>query len=338
MSKRYKITIHDTTDSFEASPGEPVLDAALAQGILLPHGCRGGFCGSCLGEVLEGEVDYPEGLPDALSEADAAAGKALFCKAVARSDLEISVPEYRRESHEVKTLPARIETLQRLSDDVMRMVLKIPEHEHFDYLPGQYLDILLKDGRRRSFSMASPPGAGRPIELHIRHVPGGFFTGQVFNQLKPKDILRIEGPFGSFWFRDDSPRPAIMVAGGTGFAPIKAIIEDLIDKGSTRPLHLFWGVRAKADLYLRDLVEGWVARHPNIHFTPVLSEPAPADQWTGETGFVHEAVARAFPAMSAYDVYLCGPPVMIEAAKRVFAGQGLPESQLFYDSFDFAES
>ncbi len=337
MTKKYKIRIHGTADSFEAAPGEAVLDAALAKGILLPHGCRGGFCGSCLGEVLEGQVDYPEGLPDALTEEDAAAGKALFCKAVALSDLEIGVPEYRKESHELKNLPARIETLRKLADDVMLMKLKIPEHETFDYLPGQYLDILLKDGRRRSFSMANPPGEGRLIELHIRHVPGGYFTGQVFSTLKPKDILRIEGPLGSFYFREDSPRPAIMVAGGTGFAPIKAIIEDQLAKGSTRPIHLFWGVRAKADLYMRELVEGWVTEHSNLHFTPVLSEPAADDDWAGETGFVHESVANAFPSLSGYDVYLCGPPVMIEAAKQQFGKQGLPEAQLFYDSFDFSE-
>jgi len=337
MSKTFTITIHDTDDSFTAEPGESVLDAALEQGILLPHGCRGGFCGSCLGDVLSGEVDYPEGLPDALSEADAEQGKALFCKAVAQSDLDIRVPEYRKEAHEVKNLPARIERLEKLTHDVMLMVLKIPEHESLDYLPGQYLDILLKDGRRRSFSMANPPGSGL-IELHIRHVPGGYFTGQVFDTLKPKDILRIEGPLGSFYFRDDSPRPAIMVAGGTGFAPIKAIIEDLIATGSTRPIHFFWGVRARRDLYLASLVTSWTEQHPNIHYTPVLSEPGDDDQWEGETGFVHETVARRFPALSGYDVYLCGPPPMIEAAKAQFAKQGLPDSQLFYDSFDFSTS
>ena len=336
MTDKHKITIHGTGDSFEAEPGEAVLDAALHQDILLPHGCRGGFCGSCLGEVLEGKVTYPEGLPDALGEADAAEGKALFCKAVATTDLEIKVPEYRKESHEVKNLPVRIETLRKLNHDVMLMELKIPEHEQFDYLAGQYLDILLKDGRRRSFSMANQPGKGKLIQLHIRHVPGGYFTGQVFDSLKVKDILRIEGPLGSFYFRDDSPRAAVMVAGGTGFAPIKAIIEQLIDSGSTRPIHLFWGVRAKADLYMLSLVESWTAKHANISFVPVLSEPAQEDQWEGETGFVHEVVARQFPGISAYDVYLCGPPPMIEAAKAQFAAQGLPDAQLFYDSFDFS--
>lgn len=336
MSKKHKITIHDTSDSFEAEESEPVLDAALEQGILLPHGCRGGFCGSCLGQLLDGEVTYPDGLPDALSEEDAAAGKALFCKAVAKTDLEIQVPEYRKASHEVKNLPARIETLHKLNHDVMLVKLKIPEHEQFDYLAGQYLDILLKDGRRRSFSMANAPGKGKLIELHIRHVPGGYFTGQVFETLKPKDILRIEGPLGSFYFRDDSPRASIMVAGGTGFAPIKAIIEDLIDRGSTRPIHLFWGVRAKADLYMLSLVENWTRDHRNISFVPVLSEPAEEDRWEGETGFVHEVVVREFPGISAYDVYLCGPPPMIEAATATFGAQGLPESQLFYDSFEFS--
>ncbi len=336
MTEKHKITIHGTGDSFEADSGEAVLDAALHQGILLPHGCRGGFCGSCLGELLEGEVTYPEGLPDALTEADAALGKALFCKAVALTDLEIKVPEYRKESHEVKNLPVRIETLRKLNHDVMLMELKIPEHEQFDYLAGQYLDILLKDGRRRSFSMANPPGKGKLIQLHIRHVPGGYFTGQVFDSLKVKDILRIEGPLGSFYFRDDSPRAAVMVAGGTGFAPIKAIIEELIDSGSTRPIHLFWGVRAKEDLYMLPLIEGWSEKHRNLSFVPVLSEPAPTDQWQGETGFVHEVVARQFPGISAYDVYLCGPPPMIEAARTQLAAQGLPDAQLFYDSFDFS--
>ena len=336
MSQEYKIVIEETGDSFAAEVDEQVLDAAMRQGILLPHGCRGGFCGSCLGEVVKGEVEYPDGLPDALSEEDRARGKALFCKAIATSDLVIKVPEYRSESVELKNLPARIERLELLNHDVMLMELKIPEHETLSYRAGQYIDIVLKDGRRRSFSIANAPGEGNLIQLHIRRVPGGFFTGQVFEKLQPKDILRIEGPLGSFYFRDDSPRQAILVAGGTGFAPIKAIVEQLMATGSTRPVHFFWGVRAEEDLYMRGLVEGWDRKHPGFHFTPVLSEPDSATHWEGETGFVHEAVAKVFPALISYDVYLCGPPPMIKAAKARFAEQGLPDTQMFYDSFDFS--
>jgi CDP-4-dehydro-6-deoxyglucose reductase len=336
MSLEYSVTIESSNDAFKVDTGETVLDAALRQGILLPHGCRGGFCGSCLGEVISGEVVYTEGLPDGLSEEDAAAGKALFCKASAISDLTIKVPEYRKEKFDIKMLPARIEQLQKLNHDVMLVELKLPEHETFRYMAGQYIDILLKDGRRRSFSMASPPGEGHLLQLHIRRVPGGYFTGQVFETLKEKDILRIEGPLGSFWFRDDSPRQAILVAGGTGFAPIKAIIEQQLASGSTRPLHFFWGVRASQDLYMRELVEAWDAEYPNFHFIPVLSEPAAEEQWEGETGFVHEAVARRFPALGKFDVYLCGPPPMIDAARERFSSQGLPDTQIFSDSFEFS--
>lgn len=338
MKNEFKVTIHGTVDSFTTKAGEAVLDAALRQGILLPHGCRGGFCGSCLGEINSGQVHYPEGLPEALSEEDADAGKALFCKAVAKSDIDITVPEYRKETQRVRSFPARIELLDKLNHDVMLMKLKLPPNERFEFLPGQYIDILLEDGRRRSFSMANAPREDNLLDFHIRLVPGGHFTTRLFQQSKLKDILRIEGPLGSFYFRQESPRPAIMVAGGTGFAPIKAIIESLIEQRSTRPIHLFWGVRSKRDLYLQDLPETWSRECPNLHYIPVLSEPEPTDHWDGETGYVHEAVAKHFPSMAGYDVYLCGPPVMIEAARDQFESKGLPKEQLFFDSFEFSSN
>ena len=218
----------------------------------------------------------------------------------------------------------------------MRLYLKLPNNERLQFLAGQYVDILLADGRRRGFSLANPPHADELLELHVRHVPGGFFTGFVFERMKDKALLRFQGPLGTFFLREDSPRPIILIGGGTGFAPLKGILEHAFHIGLNRSLHLYWGARAKMDLYLDALPHRWEAEHPNFRYTPVLSEPRPEDAWEGRAGWVHEAVAADYPDLSGYDVYMSGPPPMIEAAKLAFAAQGLSAEQLFYDSFEFS--
>ena len=196
----------------------------------------------------------------------------------------------------------------------------------------------MKDGRKRSFSLANAPHDDAVLQLHIRHVPGGAFTEQVFSTMKLRDILRFNGPHGSFYLREDSAKPMILLAGGTGFAPIKAIVEHAIAENCQRPMFIYWGAKAKVDLYQNVLPEKWAAEHGHIRYVPVLSEPAADDAWAGRSGLVHQAVLADFPDLAGYQVYACGAPVMIEAAKRDFMGQGLPEDEFFADAFTFSAS
>jgi CDP-4-dehydro-6-deoxyglucose reductase, E3 len=334
----FTVTIRPSGHQLEIEDDESVLDAALRQGFALPYGCRNGGCGSCMGKLLQGEVDYGPKRPRALGEEDEAAGKALFCQAFAMSDLEIEVPEIgAAKDIVVKTLPARVVEMTRLNHDVMELRLKLPAIERLQFLAGQYIDILLKDGRRRSFSLANPPHRDETLELHVRHVPEGFFTGQVFTTMQPKALVRIEGPLGTFFLREDSSRPILMMAGGTGYAPLQGMLEHAFAEGVDRPIHLFWGARRHEDLYRDEQLRAWCAEHPNLTYTPVLSEAEDDPEWGGEHGWVHDAVLRAYPDLSGFDVYMSGPPPMVEAAKRTFIAHGLPEGQLFFDSFEFAE-
>lgn len=331
------VTIQPSGHQFTCEDDETVLDAALRQGYALPYGCRNGACGSCLGRLLQGEVDYGAVKPPAINEQEIAEGKALFCQALPLSDLEIEVREIgAAKDIVIKTLPVRVIGLNRLNHDVMEMRLKLPATERLQFLAGQYIDILLKDGRRRSFSLANAPHQDAYLELHLRHVPGGVFTDHVFNEMKEKALLRIEGPLGSFFLREDSERPVILVAGGTGFAPIKGIIEHAIAHGDTRPMILYWGGRAREDLYLDDLAQGWADAHANISYVPVLSEPGADDAWEGRSGLVHEAVVADHPDLAGFDVYMAGPPPMIQAARAAFGAHGLPDEQLYYDAFDYS--
>ncbi len=333
----FLITVRPSGKTFQAEPHETLLDAAARQDLRFPYGCRSGTCGTCAGKVLAGTVDYPNGLPPALSTDELNAHKALLCQAHAQSDLEIEVAEIDTPAGiTVKTLPARVITLQKLCHDVMLLRLKLPASERMQFLAGQYLEILLKGGKTRAFSLANAPHDDEALELHIREVPGGYFTHQVFHEMQEKTLLRIRGPLGTFFLRERSDRPVILVAGGTGFAPVKSIVEHALHIGDPRPFHIFWGVRARRDLYLGELPTRWANEHANIDYCPVLSEPGDDSDWQGETGFVHEAVLRRIPDLSGFDVYLCGPPPMINAAKTAFLARGLPETHLFYDSFEYS--
>lgn len=333
----YHVTIQPSGHEFQVGENEAVLDAALREkGYALPYGCRNGTCGSCMGKILSGTVRYSDGRPPGLSEREQAKGQALLCQARPCSDLVIEAREVKTGDIAVKTLPCRVEKRELLAPDVMRLYLKVPNTERLQFLAGQYVDILLADGRRRGFSLANPPHADDLLELHVRQVPGGFFTGYVFERMKDKALLRFQGPLGTFFLREDSPRPIILIGGGTGFAPLKGMLEHAFHIRLDRLLHLYWGARAKVDLYLDELPRRWAEEQPNFRYTPVLSEPRPEDAWEGRTGWVHEAVAADQPDLSGYDVYMSGPPPMIAAAKRTFAAQGLPAEQLFYDSFEFS--
>ena len=335
----HRVTLEPSGEHFEAADAETVLDAALRHGLNLPHSCRGGSCLSCRARILGGTVDYPHGRPPALSEEDEAEGYALLCKARARTDLRLATrPVEIPDNIRIRRLPCRVEGIDRLTHDVIALRLRLPGFEPFEFLPGQYVDILLSQGRRRSFSMANPPHEPGVLELHVRHVPGGDFTTRVFERLKVKELLRLEGPLGQFYLREDSPRPLLLVAGGTGFAPIKSILRHVYEAGdaSPRPARLYWGVRAARDLYDQALLRRWEAEQPGFEFTPVLSEPAPGDAAEWRRGLVHAEVLADRPDLASHDVYVCGPPPLIEAARVAFAARGLPPEQLFFDSFEFA--
>ena len=334
----YKVTVKPSGHEFWVEAGKTILDAALGEGnCLLPYGCRNGTCGTCMGKILAGEVTYGDTVLTGISAHEQAEGNALLCQAMPRSDLIVEAREINAtQCITPRTLPCRVVGMQKLAPDVMRLYLKLPASERLQFLAGQYISFLLRDGRRRDFSLATPPHADEYLEIHVRRVPGGRFTDFVFSDLREKAILRLQGPLGSFFLREDSLRPIIMVAGGTGFAPIKSMLEHAFYIGITRPIHLYWGARARRDLYQHELAETWAEKHANFRYTPVLSEPHPEDHWEGRVGLVHQAAATDYPDMSPHEVYMSGPPPMIEAGKAAFSAQGLPREHLYYDSFDYA--
>ena len=333
-----QITIRPSEHAFACEADETVLQAAMRADLMIPYGCRNGACGTCKGRILQGDVDFGAHQPSTLTADEKREGLALFCVARPKSDLVIEVREVRRAGDiQIKRLPCRIESIDKPAADVAIVRLKLPVNERLQYLAGQYIDFLLKDGHRRSFSLATPPHADELLELHIRHTPGGFFTDQLFATYKGREILRFEGPLGTFYLRETSDKPVIFVAGGTGFAPIKAILEHMLFHRVPREIVLYWGARAKRDLYLPDVPGRWQSEHPNFTFIPVLSEPAPDDAWPGRTGFVHRAVLDDFRDLSGYQVYACGAPAMIDAAKRDFTAlRNLPADEFFADSFTYA--
>jgi CDP-4-dehydro-6-deoxyglucose reductase len=335
---RFEVTISPGVHAFACDADDTVLEAAMKADLLLPYGCRNGACGTCKGRLLSGSVDYGPHSPSTLTDDEKRKGLALFCCAKPLSDLVIEVREVRRAGDiPIKRLPCRIESIERRADDVAIVRLKLPANERMQFLAGQYVDFLLKDGKRRSFSMANPPHDDALLELHVRHVPGGFFTDQLFTQYKGREILRLEGPLGSFYLREETDKPMIFVAGGTGFAPIKAMIAHALHHGIDRPMVLYWGARTLKDLYMPEVPGRWQQEHPGFTFIPVLSEPRPEDAWPGRTGFVHRAVMDDFPDLSGYQVYACGAPAMIDAAKRDFTQKcGLPAEEFYADSFTYA--
>jgi len=333
----YQITIQPSGHTYQAKAYETVLESAIEAGFNIPYGCRNGACGSCKGTVLSGDVDYGDYASSALTDADKAAGKALFCCARPLTDLTIECREINAGVIPPRILPTRVERKEQLSHDVMALFLKLPSSERLQFMAGQYVEFLLKDGKRRAFSLANAPHADSLLEIHLRLIPGGQFTEYVFNEMPDKAILRIEAPFGSFYYRSDSEKPMVMVAGGTGFAPIKAIIEHMIHNDIKRKVTLYWGARALEDLYMPALPQAWAEAYANIEFIPVLSDALPEDNWQGRSGLVHQAVLDDFSDLSDVEVYCCGAPAMVEVAHASFAQAGLPEGAFYSDAFNYAK-
>ncbi len=335
----FRITIQPSGHSYTVEEGETILEAALREGFALPYGCRDGACGSCKGTILAGEFDYGDVQETALSLADREAGKALFCCAKPLSDLTIECREVNAvKDIPVKIMPCRVHKMEKCSADVMVLYLKLPANERLQFLAGQYIDILMKDGKRRAFSIANAPHQDEFIELHVRNIAGGAFTEYVFGGMKEKDILRFEGPLGTFFLREDSDKPIVFIAGGTGFAPLKGILEHAFASGTRREMVLYWGAHALPDLYMLDLPRKWQEMYVNFKFIPVLSDPSPEDNWQGRTGLVHEAVLADFADLSGHQVYACGAPAMVETAHQAFTTtRGLPEDEFFSDAFLFSK-
>ena len=331
----FAISVQPSGIQFEAQPQESLLAAGIRQGIGLPYGCKDGACGSCKCKLLSGQVQQSNFQRKALSEDEEAQGFVLTCSAKALSDITLESRQVTPAGAlPVKKMPTRVSSLVRKTEDVMLMQLQLPANDSFVYRAGQYVEFILRDGARRSYSMANAPSHGAAVELHIRHMPGGRFTDLVFGSMKEKDILRIEGPMGSFFLREDSDKPMVFLASGTGFAPLKALLEHVQHCGITRPITLYWGGRRPADLYMDDWIGAQCAAMPHLRYVPVVSDALPDDAWQGRTGFVHMAVLQDFPDLSGYQVYACGAPIVVDSAKRDFCAQaGLPVEEFFADAF-----
>ena len=301
-----------------------MLSAALRQHLNLPHSCKGGSCGTCRVRVLRGEFEYPHGRPIGISAEEEAAGHALICQARAKSELLIEIREIRHVTDvEIRELPARVERMEKLAPDVMGLWLRLPAIEPFTWQSGQYVDVMLDGERRRSFSLANPPRDSAFLELHVRRAPGGQFSERVFGGMNAGALLRIEGPLGQFIYRPGD-RPLLLIGGGTGYAPLKAIIREVLESGTRREVVLFWGGRSAVDLYDGAWLHSLAAKHPRFHYTPVAG------------GFVHEAVLARIPELAGYDIYAAGPPAMIDAVRAALPLQGAAPERIYFDSFDYA--
>ena len=341
----FQVVVEPSGKTFEINPDETILAAGLRQGVIMPYGCKNGACGSCKGVVKSGEFIQNAHQPSALTAIESANGGALFCCAQAQSNLVIEARVIAGAGEfMIKKLPCRVAEITKPAPDVAILKLQLPANEKLQYLAGQYVDILLRDGSRRSYSMGCAPHLAEQVHLHVRHMPGGKFTDPIFPQdgvttpiLKERDILRFEGPLGTFFLREDSSKPIVMVASGTGFAPIKAIIEHMIFKDMRRSVTLYWGGRRPQDLYMHELCEQWARELTHFKYVPVVSNALADDAWTGRTGFVHQAVLADFKDLSGYQVYACGAPVVVDSAQRDFVqAAGLPSDEFYADSFTAA--
>lgn len=337
----FQITVQPSGRAFAATDSETILAAAISAGVGLPYGCKDGACGSCKCKKLSGEVTHDSHSDKALSAQELADGYVLTCRATAHSDVVLESRQVTDvNAPPIKKMPVRVSALDKLSHDVMRVQLQLPANTVFKYFAGQYLEFILRDGSRRAYSMATAPHVQETapgVELHIRHMPGGLFTDHVFGGMKEKEILRVEGPFGSFFLREDSDKPLVFLASGTGFAPIKGLLEHMQHQGITRPISLYWGGRRPEDLYMHSWLLALQASMPHLRYVPVVSDALPEDQWTGRTGYVHQAVLDDFADLSGHEVYACGAPVVVDAARTSYIGlRALPEEAFFADAFTSA--
>ena len=332
----YSITVLPSGHRYTAEADESLLDAALRSGLAFPYGCRGGACGACVGKIVSGEVSYGEDEPMALSEQEVQLGMVLCCLAKPLSDITLEIKEVGAvEEIPIRNMPAKVARLERLNEEVMGLYLKLPEGERLQYLAGQYMDFIMKDGRKRAFSIANSPHHDELLEFHIRHIRGGEFTDHVFSGMQAGEVVRVEGPKGSFFLREESDRPIIMLATGTGFGPIKGILEHMMAEQSPRPVTLYWGARHHEDLYADALIKSWQGRFPNLDYRPVLSQPETG--WQGRKGYVQDAVIADFADLTNYELYACGHPAMVYSARDALVARGMSPEHCFGDAFEWAK-
>ncbi len=331
----FTVRVMPSGREFSVENDETILEGALRNGLAFPYGCRGGACGACKAKVLEGTVSYADE-PMGISEEEQADTQSLLCVATAASDLTVEIKEVGAvEEIPVKTMPTKVASMERLNDEVMSLHLTLPETERLQYLAGQYVEFILEDGRRRAFSIANAPHDDETLEFHIRHIQGGEFTSHVFDDMSKGEILRIEGPLGTFFLREDSERPIIMLATGTGFGPVKGIIEHVIAEHSHRRIYIYWGARTEDGLYMHELAKKWDSENANIEYRPVLSRPG--DNWDGRKGYVQDAVLADFDDLSEFEMYACGHPQMVHSAKDALAAKGLDGDHCYSDAFEWAK-
>ena len=337
----FQITVQPSGRQFTAAGDETILGAAISAGVGLPYGCKDGACGSCKCKKISGEVSHDTYSTNAMTEQELANGYILTCRATAHTDVVLESRQVTdANTPPIKKMPVRVAALQKLSHDVMRVQLRLPANTVFQYFAGQFIEFILRDGSRRAYSMATPPhvqAATPGVDLHIRHMPGGLFTDHVFGAMKEKEILRVEGPFGSFFLREDSDKPMVFLASGTGFAPIKALLEHMLHLGCSRPVSVYWGGRRPEDLYMHDWMQALTTRMPNLTYVPVVSDALAQDAWNGRTGYVHQAVLDDFADLSGHEVYACGAPIVVESARTSYTSErGLPPEAFFADAFTSA--
>lgn len=331
----YSVVVQPSGRTFSVPADEAILPAGIRQGVGLPYGCKDGACGSCKCQLLSGTVVHGTHQSKALSPEEEASGLILTCCALPQSDLVLQSRQVTElGALPVKKIPTRVSSMVQKSPDVMVLQLQLPANDRFVYRAGQYVEFILRDGARRSYSMANAPHLGPNIELHIRHMPGGKFTDHVFGDMKEKEILRIEGPFGSFFLQEDSPKPIVLLASGTGFAPLKAILEHMQHLEIKRPTTLYWGARRPSDLYMDAWMREQLQTMHNLRYVPVVSDATAEDHWTGRTGFVHRAVLEDFADLSGHQVYACGAPIVVESARKDFCAEAkLSSDEFFADPF-----
>ncbi len=333
-----KVKLKRSGKEFEVEEGESVLTAALRQDMGLPYGCRNGACGSCRATLISGEVDYGDHLPQALASDNNQEGSVLLCQAKPLSDLIIDADELEVVAGlHPRILPCRVIRIEQLADDVMALSLKLPQNQKLEYLAGQYIDILLSGGKRRSYSLAHAPATSDVLELHVGHVEGGLFTSRVFGDMKEKELLRLNGPLGSFFVRAEIDEPIILVAGGTGYAPIQAMLEQLFSDSDSREIYFYMGANNKRNLYMHQRCQQWAEQNARFHYTPVLAFPLAEDNWQGATGWVQDQILQDFTDLGGYQLYIAGPPIMVRALKKAVTTAGLKPHKMFYDSFEFAQ-
>jgi len=326
------VEIRQAGRRIEVPEGGTILEAALADGIAYPHGCHSGRCGSCKSRLVSGEVDLLDHSRFALSEEEKAQGLILACRAIPRTDAIVAWlgSDEETASHPRRRLNCRVKAIKDATHDIKHIRLTIVGGDPLAFTAGQFARLTFPDAPTRDYSMASEPGE-RELEFHIRQVPGGAATQRIHALLKLGDPVLVEGPFGSSYLREQHAGPILCVVGGSGLAPIKGIVEAAIAHGMKQPIHVYFGARSDRDLYLVDHFEGLAQRHPNLTFTPVLSDAPLGARW--RTGFVTDAIAKDLQDFDGWKAYVAGPPPMVEAAMQIVAERGLRREDLHADVF-----